>query len=55
MTRLLAFLIGKGEVVWPPWRRRSRAQHALNGALVLMLAALFLGWLAWQVGKWMVG
>jgi len=55
MTRLLDLLIGVGEALGPPWRRRSRAQHALNGALVLILAALFLGWLAWKVGRWVVG
>jgi hypothetical protein len=44
MAWLLDFLIGIGEELCPPWRRRSRAQHALNGALVLMLVALFVGW-----------
>jgi hypothetical protein len=51
MSRLLNFLIGGGEAFCPPWRRRSRAQHALNGALVLALAGMFVAWMVWKVGR----
>jgi hypothetical protein len=44
MTWLLDFLIGIGEALCPPWRRRSALGHAGVGALVMALAVLVVGW-----------
>ena len=38
MTRLLDFLIGITDALWPPWRRCSAVGHPAVGLLVVVLA-----------------
>jgi hypothetical protein len=46
VPRLLDLLVGIGEALCPPWKRRSRAGHAAIGLLALGLAAAVVVYLA---------
>jgi hypothetical protein len=50
MPRVFDLLVGLGEALCPPFKRRSRMGHAAVGRLAVALVAAVLVWLVVRVG-----